>query len=33
MRFAGVVFAFLLKHGGVGLLILGILDSSFLFVP
>jgi membrane protein YqaA with SNARE-associated domain len=33
VRFAGVVFAFLLKHGGVGLLILGILDSSFLFVP
>ncbi len=33
MRFAGVVFAFLLKHGGVGLLILGIVDSSFLFAP
>ena len=30
---AAALFAFVLKSGGVGLLILGILDSSFLFAP
>jgi membrane protein YqaA with SNARE-associated domain len=30
---AGVLFAVFWKLGGVGLLILGILDSSFLFAP
>lgn len=29
----GVLFAFLLKSGALGLLALGILDSSFLFAP
>jgi len=33
MRLAGAIFAFVLQFGGVGLLILGILDSSFLFAP
>lgn len=33
MRFAAWVFAFVMKSGGVGLLILGILDSSFLVAP
>jgi len=33
MRFAAWLFAFILKFGGVGLLLLGILDSSFLFAP
>src|SRR4051812_13670135 len=33
MRIAATVFAFVLKFGGVGLLVLGILDSSFLFIP
>ncbi len=33
MRFASWLFVFVLKFGGVGLLILGILDSSFLFAP
>jgi membrane protein YqaA with SNARE-associated domain len=33
MHFAAWLFAFVLKHGGPGLLILGILDSSFLFAP
>jgi len=28
-----VLFAFLLKLGGAGLLLLGVLDSSFLFAP
>jgi membrane protein YqaA with SNARE-associated domain len=30
---AQVLLAFFLKFGGVGLLVLGILDSSFLFAP
>lgn len=33
MRFAAGLFALVLKLGGAGLLILGILDSSFLFAP
>ena len=33
MRFAAGVFALVLKFGGLGLLVLGILDSSFLFAP
>ncbi|MGA9041598.1 MAG: hypothetical protein WB421_13765, partial [Terriglobales bacterium] len=33
MRFASWLFVFVLKFGGVGLLVLGILDSSFLFAP
>jgi hypothetical protein len=33
MRFAAALFALALKFGGVGLLAVGILDSSFLFVP
>jgi len=33
MRFAAWLFAFVLKLGGPGLLLLGILDSSFLFAP
>src|SRR6476646_8868814 len=33
MRFAAGLFAFVLKFGGLGLLVLGILDSSFLFAP
>jgi membrane protein YqaA with SNARE-associated domain len=31
--FAATVFALVLKLGGVGLLVLGILDSSYLFAP
>ena len=30
---AAGLLAFVLKSGGVGLLVLGILDSSFLFAP
>src|SRR3984893_12462842 len=30
---AKVLFAFFWKLGGIGLLVLGILDSSFLFAP
>jgi membrane protein YqaA with SNARE-associated domain len=30
---ASGIFALLMKSGGVGLLVLGILDSSYLFVP
>jgi membrane protein YqaA with SNARE-associated domain len=33
MRFAAWLFAFVVKLGGPGLLLLGILDSSFLFAP
>jgi len=33
VHFASVLLAFVLKLGGFGLLILGILDSSFLFAP
>jgi len=33
MHFAGTVFALVLRFGGVGLLVLGILDSSYLFAP
>lgn len=33
MRFAGTVFALVLRFGGVGLLVLGILDSSYLIAP
>ena len=32
MRFAGIL-AFVLKFGGLGLFAVGVLDSSFLFVP
>lgn len=31
--FAAAIFAWVLKFGGIGLLVLGILDSSFLFAP
>jgi membrane protein YqaA with SNARE-associated domain len=33
MRFASVLFALVIKFGGIGLLVLGVLDSSFLIVP
>ncbi len=33
MRLASAIFALVLKFGGVGLLVLGILDSSYLFAP
>jgi membrane protein YqaA with SNARE-associated domain len=33
MHFGHALFAFVLKFGGWGLLVLGILDSSFLFAP
>src|SRR4030081_1726660 len=33
MRFASGVFAFVLKFGGLGLFVLGVLDSSYLFAP
>jgi membrane protein YqaA with SNARE-associated domain len=33
MRFAAGLFAFVLRFGGAGLLLLGVLDSSFLFAP
>ncbi|HLK63933.1 MAG TPA: hypothetical protein VKU19_10870 [Bryobacteraceae bacterium] len=33
MRFATAVFAFVMKFGGPGLLVLGLLDSSYLIAP
>jgi len=33
MRFAAAVYTLVMKSGGIGLLALGILDSSFLFAP
>lgn len=33
MRIASAIFALVLKFGGPGLLALGILDSSYLFIP
>jgi membrane protein YqaA with SNARE-associated domain len=33
MQFASAVFAFVMKFGGLGLLVLGVLDSSFLVAP
>jgi membrane protein YqaA with SNARE-associated domain len=33
MKLAATVFALIMKYGGTGLLVLGILDSSFLFIP
>ena len=33
MRFASALFALVMKFGGVGLLVLGVLDSSFLVAP
>ena len=33
MRFAAAVYTLVMKSGGIGLLVLGILDSSFLFAP
>jgi membrane protein YqaA with SNARE-associated domain len=33
MKFASAIFALVLRYGGAGLLVLGILDSSYLFVP
>jgi membrane protein YqaA with SNARE-associated domain len=33
MKLAATVFALIMKYGGAGLLVLGILDSSFLFIP
>ena len=33
MRFAATIFALVMKFGGIGLLVLGILDSSFLIAP
>jgi membrane protein YqaA with SNARE-associated domain len=33
MRFASVLFALVMKFGGIGLLVLGVLDSSFLIAP
>ncbi len=33
MPFATTILGFLMKFGGAGLLVVGILDSSFLFVP
>ena len=33
MRFASALFALVIKFGGIGLLVLSVLDSSFLFVP
>jgi membrane protein YqaA with SNARE-associated domain len=33
MRFATAIFAFVMKFGGIGLLVLGVLDSSFLIAP
>jgi membrane protein YqaA with SNARE-associated domain len=32
-RLSGALFALILKFGGFGLLVLGVLDSSFLFAP
>jgi len=31
--FAATIFALVLKFGGIGLLVIGILDSSYLFAP
>jgi uncharacterized membrane protein YdjX (TVP38/TMEM64 family) len=33
MHFAGPLFSWILKFGGLGLLVVGIIDSSFLFAP
>jgi membrane protein YqaA with SNARE-associated domain len=33
MRIAATIFALVMKFGGIGLLVLGILDSSFLIAP
>jgi membrane protein YqaA with SNARE-associated domain len=33
MRFATALFALVMKFGGIGLLVLGVLDSSFLIAP
>lgn len=33
MRFASALFALVIKFGGIGLLVLGVLDSSFLIAP
>jgi membrane protein YqaA with SNARE-associated domain len=33
MRFAAAIFALVMKFGGIGLLVLGILDSSYLIAP
>lgn len=33
IRLAATVLAFVLKYGGAGLFVIGILDSSFLFAP
>src|SRR3954447_10434935 len=33
MRFATAVYTLVMRTGGIGLLVLGILDSSFLFAP
>lgn len=33
MRFTSAIFALVLRFGGFGLLALGILDSSYLFIP
>lgn len=33
MRLATAVFAFVMKFGGLGLLVLGVLDSSYLIAP
>ncbi len=33
MRLATAVFAFVMKFGGIGLLALGALDSSYLIAP
>ena len=33
MQIASSLFAFLLKLGGIGLFVLGVFDSSYLFAP
>jgi membrane protein YqaA with SNARE-associated domain len=33
MHFASTLFALVMKFGGIGLLVLGVLDSSFLIAP
>src|SRR6266542_2144812 len=33
MRLAAAVYTLVMKAGGIGLLVLGILDSSYLFAP
>ncbi len=33
MHIASAIFGLVLKFGGIGLLVIGILDSSYLFVP